>query len=520
MINGTYPQAELNKAWKTVLTNQFHDILPGSSITPVYVDALEDYENAQNKINDVMQRSLASIAANVNTAQVEGIPLVIFNPLSWERSDLVSIKVPFRGEDPGINVFDDKGNEVPIEIVKGDSLSERKILFVAKGIPALGYKTFSYLVNNKPGESLKETKDSGEFIEMENQFFHLKINKKTGNIAGLLDKRLNKEFIEAGKEGNMLQVYEDLPERWDAWDIAYTGRSWDLNQAESVSIIEDSPVRKVVKVVKSFLGLSKNRYSPTEEFPSSFFTQYIILYNDLDRIDIETEADWWEDHMLLKAAFPVNVKNDYASYEIPFASIKRTTKSETLWEKARYEVPALRWADLSDETGGISLLNDCKYGYDIHGNVMKISLLRAPTWPDPMADRGKHTWTYSIYTHPGDLNSGNTVHRAQELNIPLQVIVTGKHNGNLPGYFGFFNIRSGSVILDTIKKAEDDNGIIVRLYESAGRDEQAELECFKQPVKMYETDLMEKVTAEHKLNANLVKLAFKKFEIKSLKLIF
>ncbi|HLP46252.1 MAG TPA: glycoside hydrolase family 38 C-terminal domain-containing protein, partial [Candidatus Kapabacteria bacterium] len=279
-------------------------------------------------------------------------------------------------------------------------------------------------------------------------------------------------------------------------------------------------VRKVVKVTKNFLGLSKNRYSPTEEFPSSFFTQYIILYNDLDRIDIETEADWWEDHMLLKAAFPVSVKNDYASYEIPFASIKRTTRSETLWEKARYEVPALRWADLSDETGGISILNDSKYGYDIHGNVMKISLLRAPIWPDPMADRGKHTWVYSIYTHPGDLNKGNTIHRAQELNIPLQVMVTDKHAGTLPGYFGFFDIRSGSIILDTIKKAEDDSGIIIRLYEPSGREDQAELVCFKQPLKVYETDLMEKVLKEHKVSGKSLVLPLKKFEIKSLKFVF
>ena len=524
MMNGEYPQAELGKAWKTVLTNQFHDILPGSSITPVYRDALEDYEKAQEKINGVICGSLKKIAAKVDTSKVAGTPLVIFNTLSWERSDLVSIGIPLPGEEGdaakyNVQILDDEGKEVPVEMVNDCGKSEARLRFVAKNIPALGYKTFSYVIKEKAAEPLKEAKDSGDFIELENRFFHLKINKKSGNIAGLLDKRLNKEFIEAGKEGNVLQVYEDLPERWDAWDIGYTGRWWELNQAESVSLVEDSAVRKVVKVTKNFLGLSKNRYSPTEEFPSSFFTQYIILYNDLDRIDIETEADWWEDHMLLKAAFPVSIKNDYATYEIPFAAIKRTTKSETLWEKARFEVPALRWADLSDETGGISLLNDCKYGHDIHGNVIKISLLRAPTWPDPMADRGKHTWTYSIYTHPGDLNKGNTIHRAQELNIPLQAMVTDKHSGSLPGYFGFFDIRSGSVILDTIKKAEDDSGIIIRLYEPSGREDLAELVCFKQPLKVYETDLMEKVTNEHKVTGKSLSLPFKKFEIKSLKLV-
>jgi alpha-mannosidase len=296
---------------------------------------------------------------------------------------------------------------------------------------------------------------------------------------------------------------------------------WELNRAESVELVEDSALRKVVKVKKNFLGLSKSRYAPTEDFPSSFFTQYIILYHDLDRIDIKTEADWWEDHMMLKAAFPVAIKSDYATYEIPFASIRRTTKFETLWEKARFEVPALRWADLSDDAGGISLLNDSKYGYDIHGSVIKLSLLRAPTWPDPMADRGKHTFVYSLYTHGGGVTGGDTVKRARELNTPLQACLTGIHEGTLPGKgFGFFEVDSGSVILDTVKKAEDGDGIILRLYECKGVDSRAEVIFFRDPKNVYETDLMEKVVKEHPAAGKSVSLTFKKFEIKTLKLLF
>jgi alpha-mannosidase len=521
LMDNAYPQKELEEAWKVVLTNQFHDILPGSSITPVYRDAPEDYKKARKKINKVITGSLNEIAEKVDTSTVKGTPLVIFNPLSWKRTDVASVKMVL-SDDQTVQILDAQGKEVPVEIKRECDTSEASLYFIAKDIPAVGYNVFS-IIKTKRQYNNEKPKDTGsdDFLQIENKFFTLKINRKSGNIAGLLDKRLNKEFVETGKEANVLQVYEDLPERWDAWNIGYTGRMWELNEAESVELVEDSSLRKVVKVKKNFLGLSKSRYSPTEDFPSSFFTQYIILYNDLDRIDIKTEADWWEDHMLLKAAFPVSIKSDYATYEIPFASIQRTTKFETLWEKARFEVPALRWADLSDDTAGISLLNDSKYGYDIHGNVIKLSLLRAPTWPDPMADRGKHTFVYSLYTHGGGVPGGDTVKRARELNIPLQACISDKHKGTLPGKgFGFFDVDSGSVILDTVKKAEGDDGIILRLYESGGVDGRAEVIFFRSPKSIYETDLMENVVKEHPVEGKSFSLAFKKFEIKTLKLFF
>jgi alpha-mannosidase len=518
-----YPQKELEQAWKTVLTNQFHDILPGSSITPVYHDAREDYKRAGKKIKKVIGTSLEKIAKSIDTSTVKGKPLMIFNPLSWTRWDVVSVKIPLP-EDETVVLFDADGKDVPVEINRHCESPEASLCFIAKNIPALGYRVFS-IVNKKMEQGKEEKKsepagETGDFLDMENKFYKLKINKKSGNIAGIFDKQLNREFVAEGKEANVLQVYEDLPEHWDAWNIGYTGRMWELNEAESVEMVEDSPVRQVVKVTKNFLGLSKNRYSPTEEFPSSFFTQYVILYKGLDRIDIKTEADWWEDHMLLKAAFPVNVKSDFATYEIPFASIKRTTKSETLWEKARFEVAALRWADLSDESGGISLLNDSKYGHDIHGGVMKISLLRAPTWPDPMADRGKHSFVYSIYTHKGGVTGSAVVKRGRELNAPLLPLLTDNHKGTLPLSFGFFEVRSGSVILDTVKKAEDDDGIILRLYESSGADGSAEIVFFKQPKTIHETDLMETPGQEHPANEKSLSLTFKKFEIKTLKVKF
>jgi alpha-mannosidase len=523
IIGGTYPQQELEQAWKIILTNQFHDILPGSHITPVARDAWESYEKAGKKIKKITCQAMDYIVKKINTSKVKaGIPLVVFNPLSWERTDWVVLEYP-RSRPVGdtLKILDSQGEEIPVEIEKDKDSQRLTIAFIARDIPPLGYRVYS-MVNiigeTKNNADNSQLKAKGETLE--NRFYKIVVNRATGNIKSIYSKLLGKEFVQEGKEANILQVYEDRPENWDAWNIGYTGRMWELNRADSVEIVKTSPVRVVLRVKKSFLGLEKERYSPTEDFPSSFFTQDITLYRDLDRIDIKTEADWWENHMFLKAAFPLSITDDYASYEIPFAAIRRTTKFETLWEKARFEVPALRWVDLSEKEYGFSLLNDCKYGYDIHGQVMKISLLRAPTWPDPMADRGKHRFTYSIYVHRGRWDEVDTVKRGYELNSPLAALVTDRHQGEFPGVFSFFSVNSSGVILDTIKKVENGTAFIFRFYESKGKAEKAEVNFFKAPKKIVETDLMENDLREIQFTGNKVSLDFKKFEIKTLKVLW
>jgi alpha-mannosidase len=282
-------------------------------------------------------------------------------------------------------------------------------------------------------------------------------------------------------------------------------------------------VKTVYRVDKSFLGLSKERYYPTEGFPSSFFTQTITLYKGLDRLDIRTEADWWEDHLSLKACFPVAVKADKAYYEIPFAAIGRTTHFDTLWEKARFEVPALRWADLSDERGGIALLNDGKYGYDIHGGVMKLSLLRSPTWPDPMADRGRHEFTYSLYPHAGSWSESQVVRRGQELNQPLLARVLDPAlpgERTLPGTYSFFGVEGAGVILDAVKAAEDGSGLVFRLYEANGKAGKAALRFFREPKRVVATDLLENEISPLAFKDGRLELPFRAFEIKTIKVHF
>ncbi|MBN2345923.1 MAG: alpha-mannosidase [Candidatus Aminicenantes bacterium] len=535
LLGDPYPKDALETCWKSALTLQFHDILPGSSITPVYRDALETFKKLQHTLQGVADKALDKLCAQVDASGLEGMPVLVYNPLSWQRNDIVTLRCPpppgkAKGivpvppaVDDRIAVLDEKGREVPCEFRDCGEKDKIEITFLARDVPAIGYRIYSLAW--KPGGIVGGLSTPVERFKgaMENEFIRVVINTRTGNIMYLRDKIAGRDLVTPEREANVLWVYEDRPEDWDAWNIGYTGRGWELNKADRVELVSHGPVKTVYRVDKSFLGLTKSREYPSEDFPSSFFTQFITLYHDLDRVDIRTEADWWEDHLSLKACFPIAVQSDKAYYEIPFAAIGRTTRFETLWEKARYEVPALRWADLSDEKGGLALLNDCKYGHDIHGSVMKLSLLRSPTWPDPMADRGRHEFTYSLYPHAGSWSEGQVVRRGQELNQPLRArLLERPQPGNrpLPGHFSFFSVEGDGVILDAVKLAEDGRGLVFRLYEANGKAETASLRFFRKPSRTAAADLLENETAPLRLDGDRLELAFRPFEIKTVKAVF
>ncbi|MFP4082580.1 MAG: alpha-mannosidase [Candidatus Aminicenantes bacterium] len=510
-----YPTENLRKAWKKVLMNQFHDILPGSSIAPVYRDSREFYLEAMELAENELGESLLHLAQCIDTRiSGTGTPLLVFNPLSWKRDGVVKVKLP-SDFPPNIMVLNHKGENIPSQILKE---GRKNILcFVAKEVPSLGYK----LYNLQPGRSLTTSNElkAGE-TALENRYFVVNLHPETGNIISIFDKIEKKEILAPQACGNQLQLFEDRPDRWDAWNIQYTGRSWKLDQAQSITVGERGPAMVSLKVKKKFLGPAKARRDPTPDFPSSFFTQEIILYQGIPRIDINMKADWWEDHILLKVAFAVDVKNDSAAYEIPFASIQRPTTRNTAWEKARFEVPAIRWADLSDEHYGVSLLNQSKYGYDIKDHVMRLTLLRSPTWPDPMADRGKHQFSYALYPHPGDWREADTVQRGYEFNSPLLPLLVDSHPGELPPSYSFLRVSPSNVILAAVKKAEERESLILRVYEAEGRAAEALIEYFRKPKKVYALDLMENRLNSLSFRENSVELKLGKSEIKTIELVY
>jgi alpha-mannosidase len=467
-----YPHDALEEAWKKVLFDHFHDIMPGSGIGVNYLDAARNLHEAALASGAVLDTALADLAARADTRGV-GEAVVVVNPLSWERSGALSVEVR-AGAGPLI-ATDSAGRPLPTQLVSTDPVTGRvRLRVLARNIPPLGYEVLHVAAAGagKPASALQASA-----THVENEQVRVEIDPKTGCITSLVRKPAGVETVAAGGCGNLLQAFADNPPRQDAWEIQFDKESWDLTQPSEVSLVEHGPVRAVVRV--------NNR------FQSSSIVQDIILYAGLPRVEVETTVDWREKHILLKAGFPASVQSEVATYEIPYGTIARPTTRRTPAEQAKFEVPALRWGDLSDATHGLSLLNASKYGYDAVGNRIRLSLLRAPTSPDPHADEGVHTFTYAFSPHEGGWEQGRTMQQAYELNFPLLAVAEPPHAGRLPRRHSFAQVQPDNVILTVVKKAEDEEALVLRFYEFAGRQSQVSLRLPARATAAFETDLME-----------------------------
>src|SRR5262249_46596710 len=362
----------------------------------------------------------------------------------------------------------------------------------------------------KPSASPAPIKASGDTLE--NEFVRVKVDPKTGCMTSLFDKRTSIESLAPSESdsggpkdticGNLLQAFRDKPKQWDAWNIDadFEKEHWDLAHADEVKLVESGPLRAILRI--------------RNHFQNSTFVRDIVLTAGSPRVDVHMTADWHEKHILLKVAVPVSVHNDKATFEIPYGAIERPTTRNTPAEQGKFEVPALQWADLSDAKHGLSLLNDCKYGYDAKANVLRLSLLRSPEWPDPHADEGLHEFTYSLYAHSGNWKDALTVRRGYELNYPLLVRQSEAHSGNRPEQHSFLQLQGDNVVLATAKKAEDDDALILRFYEWAGTESDITVLPNAPIESAYETDLMEHRLADLPSSSNSVKIHTKPYEIK------
>ncbi len=510
-----YSQEEMNRAWKRLLFDHFHDIMPGSGIAVNYLDAKRNLEDVRRAGKEIIDGSLHEIAARVNT-QREGVPVLVFNSLSWPRTEVIEVEAQLPVQVRQIRVIDSAGKPADSQLLSVDKETHRAHFLLLSKTPALGYATYFVQAATEapPNHStVKATSDT-----LENEFIRLKIDPQSGCMTSLFDKRSQTEALAPSETdtggpknlvcGNLLQAFHDKPKQWDAWNIDadFEEQHWDLDKADEVKLVESGPLRAVIRI--------------KQHFQNSAFVQDVTMYAGVTRVDVKMQADWHEKHILLKVGFPLSAHNTKATFEIPYGTIERPTTRNTPAERGEFEVPALQWADISDAQHGFSLLNDSKYGYDAKGNVLRLSLLRSPEWPDPHADEGHHEFTYSLYPHGGDWRDARTVRRGYELNYRLFSTQTEKHDGTLAPEHSFLQVEPENVVLTAVKKAEDDDALILRFYEWAGKETDVKLHLPSGAQTASETDLMERVTDSLLVRDGAITVHTKPYEIKTVKVRF
>ena len=501
--NQNYPQAAITDIWKKVLFNQFHDILPGTSIAEVFATANQDWQAVIKIGKEIWEASWQTIFSKINLPilpQKDAQPIIVFNSLNWQRKGVVSLALPDRILDVSLDIqkadqtwqiLDSNGQIIPSQLSISDP---NTLLFLVENIPSIGFICFwlhaapaiapDLDVENPLLElGTVMEKDMGTEVEtglmekvwlLENDYLEVLIDPITGDLARVFDLINEWEVLQetGGKQGNQLQFWQDQGQYWDAWNIDPNYKNHPLPSAEliSISYLETGAIRQSIRVVR--------------KFRNSTFIQDYILDRHSPLLKITTKVDWQESHVLVKVAFPITITTDTATYEIPYGTIDRPTEPTTEAEKAKWEVPALRWADLSDGEYGVSLLNDCKYGYEAQPDQLCLTLLRGSEWPDPQSDRTQHQFTYALYPHRGNYQQARTIHHGYELNLPLTTRLLpsslGERNAainNSPSSHSWISFQANNqtneatenLVLSSLKQAEaSPYQWILRCYETTG----------------------------------------------------
>ncbi|MBU5288427.1 alpha-mannosidase [Paraclostridium bifermentans] len=475
-----YANNEITKGWKTILRNQFHDIIPGSSITEVYEDAKQEYKEAEDIALDI-QNKLEEIYINKDEHT-----WTIVNNSNWDRTESINIKCDEDG-----SFYDEDGNKLKYQRNKDEYTVE------IKNIPALGYKRIILKVDDVQDDnnSVFEYCDG----KISTHKYDIEWNEY-GQLTSIYDKENKREILAKGERGNVLQMFEDKPMAHEAWDIDifYQEKMREVKDLQSVELIEDGNIKAVIRF--------KYKYMNTT------ISQDMIVYANSNRIDFKTNVDWREKKQLLKVAFVVDIRSTMATYDVQFGNVKRPTHWNTSWDRARFESVAQQWVDLSERNYGVSLLNNCKYGHDIKDNVMRLTLLKSATHPDPVQDQGEQNFTYSLLPHSGDFIDGNTVKHAYELNQPLRAI-KGMLKSEVKKQL--FKFNDANILVDAIKKAEDEDMIIIRFHDYSGSRQNVSIDSDYEITGWMETNLMEK-PIENLRNENSINVVVNPYEIKTL----
>ena len=471
----TYNREELLKAWKIVLCEQFHDILPGSSIHEVYEDSRKEYEIALSYIDNVKETSTSAFVTNKNNV------FTLFNQANWERDTIV--KIP--AGDTSYEYKDSNGNILPCH-----KSGENDMIYVNKLKPV----SFTVISRNVTSDKSNQEVFTEDSIETP---FYIVTWDKQGRLVRLYDKSAEREVIPEGKYANVFQIFEDKPRCFDAWELEST---IDLKKEE---ISCDGNIIKTKNELGYFIDFTYN-------YNDSKIIQTMCLYNHKRRIDFKTVVEWKERQKILKTAFSVDIRGVFARYDIQEGNIVRPVTRNTSWEAAKFEVVAHKWAELSETGYGVALLNDCKYGYDIKEDTIRLSLLKSATDPDYNADYGTHEFTYSLYPHKEEWYESGLEEEAFDLNSPVTVF---------EGETGFSDISlisfdKSNIVVDALKKAENEETYILRFHEFTGRRNEINIDTKLNFNSWCEADLMENPIEVWKTLP--VKVKVKPYEIKTI----
>lgn len=486
-----YDAEEIHNSWETILLNQFHDILPGSSIKEVYEVTKVEYAALEKRAAEIIEEKLKAIAQNVKAVQGE---IAVFNSLSYDRDDIVEI-----GGDEAVNAAsftDQNGNKYPAQrTVDGTTI------FSPNKVPAMGYALFTPSVNTVAPSSVIEIKGN----EIDTKYYHIVLDN-IGQFTSIYDKEAARELIKKGEKGNVLRVYEDKPIYYDNWDIDiyYKEKSWVVDNAVKMDWIEKGPVRWTLRIERKFL--------------ESRIIQNIIFYPDRRRIDFDSYVDWKQQQLLMKCEFPVDINTNEASYDIQFGNVKRPTHTNTSWDGARFEVCGHKWADLSEGGYGVALMNDCKYGYGINEGKITLSLVKSGILPNPTTDQEEHFFTYSLMPHVGTMEEARVQKEGYCLNVPMYTVRLSKPAAEDIAPEQLASINCENVVLETVKKAEDGSGVIVRMHENQNKRSKVVLTWHREFASAVECDLMENPISKPLDHAKAFSFVIKPFEIKTFKI--
>ncbi|MCD6286280.1 MAG: alpha-mannosidase, partial [Anaerolineae bacterium] len=492
-----FSAATLDEAWKGVLLNQFHDILPGSSIERVYKEAEALYAEVIAEADYVTvdaTKALVAKATKAAKATEAGKPtkvkggnsVTVFNDLSWSRSGLVPLSEGSAGAKDGA------GQALPVQVVDGELMTEVTV-------PSCGWTTIT------AAEPAAKPTDVANTIQatdrsLENATLRVTFNDK-GEIVSLVDKTVALGELATGP-GNRFEMFKDVPTRFDAWDID--------SMYEQTPVVLDDPAQIEVVAAGPLVGIVR----VTRRLNNSTMTQEISLRRDSRRLDFRTTVDWHERHKLLKVAFPVNIHANEAVHEIQFGHIARPNHRSRPFDADQFEVANQKWTALMQQDRGCAVLNDCKYGVNVLGDTIKLTLLRSPLAPDMHADQGMQEFTYALYVWSGSFGECDVVFEGYDLNAPLRTA---------PGDAGtrsLFAVDAANVVIDTVKPAEDgSNDIVIRMYEAKRMTTACTLMTSLPVTAAVATDMLEREVMEDLVcQDGAVALAFRPFEVKTLRL--